>query len=244
MKKCTRFSCTCMKFEPMPGQEAMPEAHQFCVACEHRKMVHPKREAVAIGYARVSTADVVRHADGTARKSQSTDLQVEALTSAGCIEVIKDDGLSGATTARPGLQKALAMLRQGDTLVVWKLDRLGRSLADLIRILDDLKAKGIEFRSLNEAIDTRTAIGRLMWQIIGAFAEFERECIRERVAAGQARAKAKGVRFGRKPKLSEVQLIEFARMRKEDHSIKYICQVLKIGRTCYFENAKRLPEAS
>lgn len=203
-----------------------------------------RREAHIIGYARVSTFDLIRQKDGSLKRSQSTDLQVEALTRAGCVKVYKDDGISGATRNRPGLQEALKALREGDTLTVWKLDRLGRSVVDLVSILDDLKARGIEFRSLTEAIDTHTAIGRVIWIIISALAELERANIRERVTAGQARAKANGVKFGRKPKLSTAQQDELIRMRKEGRSTSHICQVLKIGRTCYFESVKRLNEAS
>jgi DNA invertase Pin-like site-specific DNA recombinase len=146
------------------------------------------------GYARVSTGD------------QSTDLQIADLEKAGCDQIITDDGVSGATANRPGLIKLLGALAPGDSLTVWKLDRLGRSLSDLINILDGLKAKEVTFRSLKESIDTETAAGRMVWQMLGVFAEFERLMINERLAAGQKVAMAKGVRFGRKPKLSEVQM--------------------------------------
>ena len=182
------------------------------------------------GYARVSTAD------------QSTEMQIEELTKSGCDEVVRDDAFSGSNAARPGLQKVLLALRSGDTLVVWKLDRLGRSLGDLIGILDGLKAKGVEFRSLREAIDTRTAIGRLMWQIIGAFAEFERECIKERVQAGQARARQQGVKFGQPNMLSAAQLSEVQRMKAEGKSHAQVCAVFNIGRTTLVQNLKRLRE--
>ena len=111
------------------------------------------------GYARVSTDD------------QNTALQLGALKKAGCKTIFKDEGISGATTKRPSLTRCLNKLRSGDTLIVWKLDRLGRSLRDLITMLDELRAQGVKFRSLTEHIDTETAAGRAMWQMIGVLAE-------------------------------------------------------------------------
>jgi len=142
-----------------------------------------------IGYARVSTID------------QSLDLQADALTKAGC-ETIYQETASGknATKAdRPELSQCLKALRAGDSLVVWRLDRLGRSLSDLVKIVDDLRARGIELVSLTEAIDTSSATGQLMFHIMGSLAEFERNLIRERTAAGLASARARG-RIGGRPK--------------------------------------------
>jgi DNA invertase Pin-like site-specific DNA recombinase len=181
-----------------------------------------------IGYARVSTSE------------QSTDMQRDELTKHGCEIVYTDDGLSGATTNRPALKQTLESLQKGDTLVVWRLDRLARSLADLIAMLDGLKSRGVEFRSLHEAIDTKTAAGRLMWQMIGAFAEFERQIIRERVIAGQARAKAAGVKFGRKRILTERQELELLRMANEQRSYKYMQEILGVGRTTVVQTLRRL----
>ena len=130
------------------------------------------------GYARVSTDD------------QNPALQLAALRNAGCKTVFKDDSLSGATTKRPALVRCLKKLEPGDILIVWKLDRLGRSLRDLITILDDLKQRGVKFRSLTEAIDTETPTGRAMWQMIGVLAELERSLISERTRAGAIAAKA------------------------------------------------------
>jgi len=110
------------------------------------------------GYARVSTDD------------QNADLQLAALKRAGCESIFKDEGISGATTKRPALLRCLKTLEPGDTLIVWKLDRLGRSLRDLIAMLDDLRARGIKFQSLTEHIDTETPTGRAMWQMIGVLA--------------------------------------------------------------------------
>ena len=147
-------------------------------------------EAVKYGYARVSTDD------------QTPALQLAALKNSGCKTIFKDAGLSGATTKRPALLCCLKKLDHGDTLIVWKLDRLGRSLRDLIAMLDDLKQRGVKFRSLTEAIDTDTATGRAMWQMIGVLAELERSLIAERTRAGVKDAKRRGVKFGRKRKLT------------------------------------------
>ncbi len=130
------------------------------------------------GYARVSTDD------------QNPALQLAALKKAGCKTIFKDDGISGATTKRPALLRCLKKLEHGDTLIVWKLDRLGRSLRDLITMLDDLKQRGVKFRSLTEAIDTETPTGRAMWQMIGVLAELERSLISERTRAGVKARKA------------------------------------------------------
>jgi DNA invertase Pin-like site-specific DNA recombinase len=158
------------------------------------------------GYARVSTDD------------QTTTLQLAALKSAGCKAVFKDEGLSGATTKRPALIRCLKKLRPGDVLIVWKLDRLGRSLRDLIAMLDDLRARGVKFRSLTEAIDTDTATGRAMWQMIGVLAELERSLISERTRAGVKAAKRRGVKFGRKRKLTPQQIDHARRLIAADES--------------------------
>ena len=145
-------------------------------------------------------------------------MQRASLTKAGCAKIFTDEGLSGATSKRPALLRCLKALERGDSLTVWKLDRLGRSLRDLITMLDDLKQRGVAFRSLTEAIDTHTPTGRAMWQMIGVMAEFERSLISERTRAGVKAAKARGVKFGRKHALTPEQ-IEHAkelRTRKKD----------------------------
>ena len=136
------------------------------------------------GYARVSTDD------------QNPALQLAALKKAGCRTVFKDEGISGATTSCPALLRRLKKLEHGDTLIVWKLDRLGRSLRDLITMLDDLRARGVKFHSLTEAIDAATPTGRAMWQMIGVLAELERSLISERTRAGVKAAQRRGVKFG------------------------------------------------
>jgi DNA invertase Pin-like site-specific DNA recombinase len=139
----------------------------------------------AVGYARVSTTE------------QDAALQRDALEAAGC-ERIFEDKASGAKTERPQLAAALEYLREGDTLVVWRLDRLGRSLPHLIETVNGLAERGIQFRSLHDSIDTSNASGRLIFHIMGALAEFERDLIRERTRAGLAAARARGRKGGRK----------------------------------------------
>jgi DNA invertase Pin-like site-specific DNA recombinase len=141
-----------------------------------------------IGYARVSTVE------------QNLDLQLEALKKAGCEEVFVEKA-SGAQRDRPQLKAALRFARKGDTIVVWKLDRLARSLKQLIETVEDLEQRKAGFKSLTEAIDTTTSGGRLVFHIFAALAEFERGIIRERTVAGLAAARARGARPGRKPAL-------------------------------------------
>ena len=142
-----------------------------------------------LGYARVSTLD------------QTLALQQDGLTAAGC-EQLYTDTVSGSVTERPGLTQALSHLRAGDTLVVWRLDRLGRSLPHLIETVSALVHRGVGFRSLQEQIDTTTSGGKLVFHVFGALAEFERDLIRERTHAGLAAARARGRLFGRPKALS------------------------------------------
>ena len=171
------------------------------------------------GYCRVSTDD------------QNVGLQLAALKKAGCKTVFRDEGVSGAIRNRPALSRCLKRLEYGDTLVVWKLDRLGRSLRDLIILLDDLKQKGVKFCSVTESIDTTTATGRAMWMMIGVLAELERSLIAERTRAGVTAARARGVRFGRRPKLSRQQ-IDHARklINAGEHSRTDVAALFGVGR--------------
>ncbi len=147
-----------------------------------------------IGYARVSTVE------------QSLDLQIAALQAAGCSKIISDQGLSGADFHRPGLRKALRQLQGGDMLVVWRLDRLGRSLIDLIETVNRLSRRGCEFRSLTESIDTASSGGRLLFHVMGAMAEFERSIISERTKAGMEAARVRGSQIGRRPSMTTEQI--------------------------------------
>ena len=146
-----------------------------------------------IGYVRVSTGE------------QDLALQVDALTAAGCTKRFEDK-LSGAKADRPGLAAALAYVREGDVLAVWKLDRLGRSLPHLIEVVGELRTRGVGFRSLTEEIDTTTPGGTLIFHMFGALAQFERDLIRERTRAGLAAAEARGRRGGRQPVVTPTKL--------------------------------------
>lgn len=146
-----------------------------------------------VGYARVSTQD------------QNPELQMDALSAAGCEQVFHEKA-AGTSRERPELTACLRSLRQGDQLVVWKLDRLARSLKDLVEIIDDLQRRGVGFRSLTESIDTTNTSGRLVFHIFGALAEFEHSLIRERTIAGLAAARARGRKGGRKPALSKADV--------------------------------------
>ena len=148
-----------------------------------------------IGYARVSTDD------------QHLDLQRDALTRAGC-SAIYEEAASGKSAARPELEQCRKALRAGDTLVVWRLDRLGRSVPDLVQIVADLERQGVGFESLTERIETGSAAGKLVFHVFAALAEFERGLIRERTQAGLAAARARGRAGGRRPKLDEQQVRE------------------------------------
>jgi DNA invertase Pin-like site-specific DNA recombinase len=133
------------------------------------------------------------------------DLQLNALTAAGCDRVFTDHGVSGAGFERPGLEDVMNALQRGDTLVVWRLDRLGRSLVRLVQFVDELGKRGIEFRSLSENIDTTSSGGRLVFHLIAALSEFERALISERTRAGMDAARRKGLHVGRRPVLTKQQ---------------------------------------
>jgi len=148
---------------------------------------------VLIGYARVSTAE------------QNLDLQLDALAKAGCERVFKDRQ-SGAVVRRPGLDEALSHMRSTDTLVVWKLDRLGRTVRQLVSFVEDLQTNGVALKSLTDGIDTTTPAGRFFFHVMAALAEMERDLLRERTRAGLEAAKARGREGGRPPKLSDEQL--------------------------------------
>lgn len=148
-----------------------------------------------IGYARVSTDE------------QNLDLQIDALNAAGCKKIFTDNGISGITKERDGLSQALsAVIEKNNTLVVWKLDRLGRSLGFLCELIDELKGQGAGFQSLTDGIDTTTTGGKLVFHIMGALAEFERDLIRERTKAGMKAAKKRGKHIGRPKALSNGQI--------------------------------------
>lgn len=175
-----------------------------------------------IGYARVSTLD------------QNPELQRDALEQAGC-ERIFEDKASGAKAERPGLAEALSFVRSGDSLVVWRLDRLGRSLKHLIEVVEQLEKQGVGFVSLQEGFDTATSGGRLVFQLFGALAEFERNLIRERTQAGLKAARARGRVGGRKPSLKPAQIATLRTMyESKAHTVQEICQVFKITKPTFY----------
>jgi DNA invertase Pin-like site-specific DNA recombinase len=180
-----------------------------------------------IGYARVSTLD------------QTLALQQDALRAAGC-EQLYTDTVSGSVTERPGLTQALSHLRAGDTLVVWRLDRLGRSLPHLIETVGQLQERGVGFRSLQEQIDTTTSGGKLVFHVFGALAEFERDLIRERTHAGLQAARARGRLFGRPKLLSPQQIKQLQSLAKdEQNTVIEICQTLGISRATYYRYVRK-----
>ena len=175
-----------------------------------------------IGYARVSTIE------------QNFDLQVDALTKAGCRPIYQEK-LSGSLTNRPELECCMNYLRRGDVLVVWRLDRLGRGVKNLIEIVNQLKNKGIGFRSIQENIDTTTATGELIFHIFASLAQFERRLIQERTKAGVEAAYARGRVGGRPLKLSKLERIKLEKMYLERSlSIRDLCKLFGIStRTLY-----------
>ncbi len=175
-----------------------------------------------IGYCRVSSND------------QTLNLQKDALKKAGC-EKIFSDTASGASSSRPGLDQCLDQLRKGDTLVVWRLDRLGRSLKHLLTLVEDFSTKGIGFVSLTEAIDTTTSGGKLVFSIFGAIAEFERQIIRERTNAGLAAARARGKKGGRKEQHNSKKISTAVKLADTSpDTIADICKHLGISRSTYY----------
>jgi DNA invertase Pin-like site-specific DNA recombinase len=174
-----------------------------------------------VGYARVSTTD------------QDPALQLDALATAGCDRVFQDQA-SGAKADRPGLAAAMSFVRAGDVLVVWKLDRLGRSLPHLIETVNDLEARGVAFRSLTETIDTLTPGGRLIFHIFGALGQFERDLIRERTRAGLAAAVARGRKGGRKPVVTEDKLRRAKALVDQGLTVREAAARVKVGKTALY----------
>ena len=175
-----------------------------------------------VGYARVSTTE------------QSLAPQTDALRAAGC-ETIFEDCASGARAERPGLTEALAHVRRGDTLVVWKLDRLGRSMAHLIETVRMLEDRGVGFRSLTEGVDTTTSGGTLVFHLFGALAQFERDLIRERTRAGLKAAEARGRKGGRKPVVTAERLTRARALVASGLTVREASARLKIGKTSLYE---------
>lgn len=182
-------------------------------------------KGLLIGYARVSKQD------------QNTDLQMDALEALGCDQIyVEKESRVLTSVERPELANALRALRAGDTLVVWKLDRLGGNLADLIATVDGLKVRNIDFRSLTENIDTSTATGRMFFQLVGVFAEFERNRLVERTKAGIAAARARGRIGGRPPALTAKQIQQARAMLKDPEiTVADVCEHFGISRTTLYK---------
>jgi DNA invertase Pin-like site-specific DNA recombinase len=177
-----------------------------------------------MGYARVSTSD------------QDATLQLDALKAAGCVKVFTDKA-SGKLDRRPQLDRLLDQLRPGDTVVVWRLDRLGRSLKHLIALSEDLQDDRVGLKSLHESIDTTTANGRLFFKIMGALAEFERDLISERTKAGLESARARGRKGGRPPTMTP-QKVKVAREMYEarEHTVEEIAQTIGVSRKTVYRH--------
>lgn len=183
-----------------------------------------------VGYARVSTQD------------QKLDLQRQALKAAGC-DLLFEDQASGTRAKRPGLDQALAKLRPGVVLVVWRLDRLGRSLSHLVEVLRFIEAKGAGFVSLTEAIDTTSAGGRLVFHMMAALAEFERALIVERTQAGLSAAKAKGVKLGRRKSLTTSQVKHAIALLEAGESGHAVAQSMKTSRATLYRAIASMPQS-
>jgi DNA invertase Pin-like site-specific DNA recombinase len=183
------------------------------------------------GYARVSTHE------------QNLSLQKDALKHTGCAKIFQDQ-VSGAKKERLGLQAATEYVREGDTLVVWRLDRLGRSLKHLIETVTTLEKRGVGFQSLQESIDTTTSGGRLIFHIFGALAEFERNLIQERTRAGLAAARERGRKGGRPKALDEKKMqLLYQLYDGRKHTVKEICNILDISRSTLYAYLQRRQEA-
>jgi len=178
-----------------------------------------------IGYARVSTPE------------QTLEPQTDALSAEGC-EKIYTDVASGAKTQRPGLDEAIKYCRKKDTLVVWKMDRMGRSMSHLIETIKHLETQKIGFRSITERIDTTTPSGRLVFHLFGALAEFERDLIRERVQAGLKSARARGRKGGRPPVSEDTKAMAQVLIADKSLSVKKICERLGIAKSTFYKYAK------
>jgi DNA invertase Pin-like site-specific DNA recombinase len=218
---CRRPTNECLRDEFSP-------LANYDLACPE-KASH--NEFMKIGYARVSTDE------------QNLDLQQDALKRAGCDRIFQDHGVSGMACQRPGLDEALASLKPGDILVVWKLDRLGRSLAHLIELIQKLRLRDCGFQSISEGMDTSTPAGWMLFQVIGSLAEFERALIVERTKAGLVAARKRGQALGRKPALSLAQIESARTLIKAGGSPTSVAKQLKVGRSTMYRSLALEPTA-
>ena len=183
-----------------------------------------------IAYARVSTMD------------QSLDLQIDALEKCGYDKLFTDHGVSGVSPNRPGLEEAFSHLNEGDTLVVWRLDRLARSMYELADFLHTFKQKGVAFESICDGMDTSTALGECLYMMAGVFAHLERCILIERTREGMAAAKARGVKFGRKPALDGETFKEARFLMKEGMSVPKTARHIGVGRSTLYRYLKPLTD--
>ena len=183
-----------------------------------------------IGYARVSTHE------------QTTEQQVTALKAYGCEKVYIDEGVSGAKTSRPELDKALADLRKGDTLVVWKLDRLGRRTTHLCELIEQFEKEGKGFASITDGMDTTTPAGKLIFRIMAAVAENERDLIRQRTVAGLERARAEGKVGGRPKKHVGIARRVKALVDSGEMNVKDACKQFNIGTSTYYRDLQKIKD--
>lgn len=182
-------------------------------------MNEESRTGKKIGYVRVSDKD------------QSENLQIDALKIAGCDVIYGDHGVSGEIKHRRGLDEMLAELKSGDTLVVWKLDRLGRSTIHLLQLLSDLRDRGVDFQAITQGIDTTTAVGRMLYGQLAVFAEFEREQISDRTKAGMEAARKRGVKIGRPSALTDNQIAKVKELaRIQGLSYAKIATLFKVSK--------------
>ena len=181
----------------------------------------PAPASTVVGYARVSTI------------TQTLEQQTEQLTAAGAGKIFSDV-MSGARDDRPGFAECLKYLRDGDTLIVWRLDRLGRNMRSIVNTIHDLTERGITLRSLQDGVDTSTSTGRMVAVILTSIAEYERELVRERTALKLAHARKSGVKFGRPTKLNGDQAALARRMKESGETAATICKTLGIGRTTLY----------
>lgn len=184
------------------------------------------------GYARVSTQD------------QTTALQLDALEAAGVDKLFVDHGVSGASTSRPQLDACLSALTEGSELIVWRLDRLGRSLTHLVSIVEDLGERGVAFRSLTENIETASAAGRLTFHVFASLAQFERELIKERTTAGLTAAKARGVRLGRPTALTPEQIRHAALLVSGGVTVGEVAASLNVGKSTLYRALRERQKVS
>lgn len=191
----------------------------------------PPRPVKTFGYARVSTPD------------QELRLQLDALIGAGVAQedIFADQG-SGANAKRPGLEALLAEVKEGDVVVTWRLDRLGRSVLNLSELLEKLRERGVTVRSLTDGIDTGTSMGRFLYGLMATLAEFERETLRERVTAGMAAAKRAGIHVGRKPSLSREQTAEARKMMDEGRVARQVARLFKTSERSLYRALERHPK--